>query len=1470
MYNSGIGTPYWFEWEIGILECLNMLQDTSIESVILQSTDFQALDDVVVNYSDKSILNIQVKHTDEDANFTYSFLASGKKPLLNALALEWKNNKDNYNFKGIQIVTNKKWGPQEIDGKCSMDDFISTVFPCLQDNYNYTSAKPNEQKAIEWYRENLEINLDSNEAACFTKIFSFRKESCLADVEEKIRVKIGEILGTDNSDAIDFCLNSLLSKLNIWATSRREKQEITRENVYGALCYTEPDVPSYELCPEKPILPSRQRFGETFIDDIKKNSNHIIFLEGLPGCGKTNFISYLSQMNESIVDFRFYTYLPVNKVDGSYSDDEGFYLGNILWRSILVQLKKKFEENNLLSVVKFPLIYQFMSVSEMRETVIHFLPEYAKCIGRPCYFFIDGLDHAARSKDARNSFLSQLPRPEEIGDDFYFVLVGQPINDGYPSWMKDNKGITYYSMPALDTDDVVILLEQSGVAENTVDMENLAKTVISVIGNNVLNIIFAILELKKMVLPLSFEAIEKELNSRFLNKQIDKYYEWIISSQEKSLLLYKIEAIMAFSSKRINAYDVAQMCGVEHDEAAFVLNGLYPIIVCEGDRYFAFHNDVRLFLQNAIIHNSNIKGITESIINRIKQDRELWKYRYDISFNLLVSCKATDEVLKLIDVEYVMDSALYGISFDRILQQFILAHQLPMDNLEEVCIHSSAVSLCLAQYANCIQYYAKESDYFEAQSINKKTKAEKYCLNVKNDIEQIILDIDFAAKAGFERGHKLFDEYLSGYNIEELLSGELKKETLVKAGYIYRCYGADYMEALTGNSNDYVYFVDGWLDASVCLTSKEDIRQTFTFKWYNPDSLYEYIHQIAEEKNLEKESFDELLDILLGMCAPIEIIIEICTYGLLNSYKCEAGIEYVSNHLNDIKKIDSNYKYEDLRIISLIKAKLCLFGRIEEALIEKCYKEILNLTHNGESQRGYKPALAQYDIAKHVSEQFYSSDRKEVLSKDDIFSLMYFADKYGPGSVNDCNGYTVMRFLRKVLVSFSEHNPKAGIIDTICKAVVQCLEWEKTRFVPEFNKLFCISNAHAEFLKVAEYWCGIDGVAWKSEYDEMEDFCKYIIPALEYFGEKNFIEEIREKQKYKMFGYVGRKDYSLNGLLDCYKKLPLNEEKLCCYGMRLFSVSNLADSIGDNRFSSEVDRELLEDAVKLGYKYCNALFELKNHPKDLVYWRMKVLDSLYCNIDLISGDSELLALYKLTNSWIKVNIENDREYNRLETLKSYNYEIISRISSHEIREKLMAKGLYDKAEQKDFSVETGRDYNLEIINLLKEDGYNEKAEGVIITQIEKREIGLHKLIMEAGDIIAPKHMEEYVNRCVVKFILSESKYGYIGSGISDVFERYYEMFNDDTWILLFENIVTRFAESDYGTIASLWGDFTIFSIHYLSRRDKDKIKALFDCLCKTHESLSSANGRVKIKEEKLILDENITSLSDMVNFQLNI
>ena len=79
---AGLGSPYWYEWEIGLLECLKMMRDVTIKSVVLQSSDFISLDDVVVNNNDGSIVNIQVKHTDCEDNFTYSSLTSGKTPMI--------------------------------------------------------------------------------------------------------------------------------------------------------------------------------------------------------------------------------------------------------------------------------------------------------------------------------------------------------------------------------------------------------------------------------------------------------------------------------------------------------------------------------------------------------------------------------------------------------------------------------------------------------------------------------------------------------------------------------------------------------------------------------------------------------------------------------------------------------------------------------------------------------------------------------------------------------------------------------------------------------------------------------------------------------------------------------------------------------------------------------------------------------------------------------------------------------------------------------------------------------------------------------------------------------------------------------------------------------------------------------------------------------------------------------------------
>lgn len=230
MNNAGLGSPYWYEWEVGLLECLKMMRDVTIKSVVLQSSDFVSLDDVVVNYTDGSIINIQVKHTDCGENFTYSFLLSGETPMIKKWAKEWHENKNNYTIREIRIVTNRKWGPAESEGKCSFNNFVTKVFPILKTNYNYVSEDPSQNLAIKWFK--AQIDFLGDEASEFVKILSFVQEGDLESVNLKISEKVASILGTDRKEALINSTNSLLAKLETWSTSKRERQEIFREDIY--------------------------------------------------------------------------------------------------------------------------------------------------------------------------------------------------------------------------------------------------------------------------------------------------------------------------------------------------------------------------------------------------------------------------------------------------------------------------------------------------------------------------------------------------------------------------------------------------------------------------------------------------------------------------------------------------------------------------------------------------------------------------------------------------------------------------------------------------------------------------------------------------------------------------------------------------------------------------------------------------------------------------------------------------------------------------------------------------------------------------------------------------------------------------------------------------------------------------------------------------------------------------------------
>lgn len=72
---AGMADPFWYEWLVGLFYALDMLNpDNDIESVTLQASKLQGLDDVVINYNNGSAECIQVKHTRKDDSLTFSDL----------------------------------------------------------------------------------------------------------------------------------------------------------------------------------------------------------------------------------------------------------------------------------------------------------------------------------------------------------------------------------------------------------------------------------------------------------------------------------------------------------------------------------------------------------------------------------------------------------------------------------------------------------------------------------------------------------------------------------------------------------------------------------------------------------------------------------------------------------------------------------------------------------------------------------------------------------------------------------------------------------------------------------------------------------------------------------------------------------------------------------------------------------------------------------------------------------------------------------------------------------------------------------------------------------------------------------------------------------------------------------------------------------------------------------------------------
>lgn len=1479
MGNAGIGTPYWYEWEIGIIECLHMMTDASIESVTLQSSKFQSLDDVVINYADGSIANIQVKHTDVNDSMTYSYLESDK--MLKSWASEWNKVKTNYKIRSLSIVTNRKWGPKATNGKCSFSCFINEVLPKLKNDLSYCGENIQEKNAIEWFKKT--INLNENDTDEFIQIIKFKNKEDLAGLEVQIKDLLSIILGTDKQEVINTAIDRLRSSLEKWATSRREKNEITKEDIYSVLCEPHYRLPEYKLSPETPILPSRLAFADQFTKRLTESDKSIIFLQGLPGAGKTNFISYLALRTDSIVDFRYYTYLPVNSDTPSFSDDEGFYSGKDLWSSILYQIKSKFENLNLLSELEFPILYDYLTITELRAAVFKFLPIYAEKCGRTCYLFIDGMDHAARSSKTKDTFLSQLPRPDEVGEGVKFILVGQPINDKYPTWLINNSAIEYIKLPSLETDDIKTIIETKNIVIENMDINTLALSVIQTVGNNTLNVLFAILEIQKLSEDLDFDSIINQLKIHGLNSYIDRYYEWIVSSvsSESEILLLKIEAIYAFASKKITIENLVDLCEADKLTVEAVLHKLYPIIVSDDFGYYVFHNDVRLYFKEVIRTNSNFANIIDSITSSIIKSKTLDEFKYDILCNLSLETHNLGKIFGFYGPDYIIGSINYQIPIDRLVEQFSNVVDLFKDGYDFEMTHRlSLVSTSISKLIECVNYYEQEKRFIEAKMSSKLTRSEKYVLKSSDAILQIINDIYNLLKLNeYERAEKLYAEYFSNCEIVKTLSDDdTNQKEFEKIGYISRFYNQDSLRDLT-LENCYVAFVSGWLDASTRFCSFSDIQQTFTFHTYDISDLHNYISEITKNPDINNETISFLSTKLCSSKhISIHTLTELCFSMILKRIPSESieSIIYDATVKKDFfDSLGGNIsEYKVHGIQGYFKAYFCLYKYDNTIDWDTLYKGTLKNKRISTMDRGYEPAIELMSLADRITSLFY--DNKGTYSDilKTAYDLTYFA-RNRAGSCSDCGTFEVLPYFKRVFLQYFVNTPEYAEKSKLCTDLLQIFTGQVPRYIDELAQLYYLFDEKELFLQIAEFWCGLNGIVWKNEYDELEYICTHIASLLNKFNETEFANKILKVMNLRILGYVGRKDYTLNGLLECYKCLPNNSEKLMSYGMDLLTLCDYANEIGDNRIN--VYDVLFNVASELGFKYLDALFELKNTPEDLPYWRKRVLSTLYDKMDkLFTNDAQRILLYKLTNAWIKAEIESNehRPYNNgLETLYDYNHRLINTITDTDVRNKLIAKGNCTP-QVNDIESLHSHDKNDEqyshILDQLDTDGYTVENEEEIARIITYHNGSLCSLIIEIIERLPDQSKKKFVSKYVVPHLVSDSEYGFRSHGQMYIIEHIYSYFDINDWNVLFDNVFQRVskARNDLDYFYYLNDDIEFLVLYFYLQNHSDKMVQLFMDRSKMHFSFISSSDAVNIEHQHLCIDEDISTFIDFIKKQI--
>ncbi|UDF17179.1 ATP-binding protein [Bacillus pumilus] len=1275
---AGSGDPYWYEWSIGLLYIIDMMNlDNNIKSVTLQSKEAQGLDDVVVKYLDDTVKCIQIKHSRAGDTITFGDLISPNdkgKSLLKTLASAWKEANVTFGQVYPILYTNRKAGEREVRIKTSneKDDYLRPKLLDFWDeikkqlrsatNINEITVQSTWEDAWSIWKDQLS-NLDDSEIYSFLKVFSIESnQPDLHEVEEEILQKIANVFGVNQVRAIPI-MNQLDSALRKWATTERgEVEEIDREELFKMLSVKEQNmVGDHQLSPPHPFFSSREVFVKELEKFIINTDKKVIFLTGNPGEGKTSIVSLIANKRESIIDLRYHAYKPITPSSPVLPADFGkTATASALWGDLLCQIRRIFKGK--LSEYNVPIFNDLLTTDELRSEVMRLAEIHGKITERPTVIVIDGIDHAARAGQDNESFLSTLLPPEMISNYVKFLIVGQPPEGygKYPLWLKSvDEEVEHWCLESITEEDIYDLLKhETGFSAD--QLEVAARLVNEIVGGNTLSSIFAIHEAKSIS---EISDLKGKLLERKLNNGISAYYEHIwrnaISQIDKLPILMDLSlaACLSLTSNRINGSDLSSIFSEYALPSSVwnrILDRLHPLVIKENDGYRLLHNDVRVHLMKIISRDVDVmKEVAGKLADFYWNDEEKAIFKHTSIFDLLEISGRKDEYIDVYTPQYVMEGIALKRSYLELESQCIkVVQNMPdVESWDKLNMFSQATST-LKQYYKVIDWIG--DIYLEEDELPKLLNAELYVEKPEfwniDVLEMVIADtLVLLNNNKSSRARGLLLRWFIEINPLEIISiigeenfKEDHYELFKKLGRISQRIGMNFEfqvmpEKLTTFQKDaLIYFYGGYLSEVVeNTTGKNFVRSYKRIRGYFYNDLEKGLYILAKKKKWLELS--HIIRVFVDReSTPVSVKIRLYFYSLLIN-EVKTHVDYKDIILDEGFNFLDSHKSEDENLIYLyaMLAFILAYNKPEKesgVISEEATKHFFEKKNYDKGKEHFHMLINAAAILGKWVKAINKKQSKNIISVR-YFEQLLRALIQNP-SYSNSTLFNSMDIRNDMLELFIECSNLSGTpLSETCYKVIK--DYCSTNFpANQFTNTFwtyLFERGENELIENwFSYWLGENGKAWHIEISERIEVFDRLSTLANNSGLISELDSAEVRKKWGMISYTGHKEYILDELLPWFEALiKYNPEIWIEEGKKILEISQEASKVGDNRMEIYIQEIMSIAVAKSGPENMWLYYNAQNVEDNL-------LDNPHMIIDGIIGlleDSIITEIEALT-FWI--------------------------------------------------------------------------------------------------------------------------------------------------------------------------------------------------------------------------------------------